>query len=665
MVPSTVAEDALIGKGQFRVLSPGGTDLCGALFLGERCADQAAVHIKLLDPDLYPDDATWQRLFTEMELCTQLTHGNLLRAHGVFLEGERAYLVQDAPSGQSLRQLLEKKKSQGQPMSVKGAHNVLSQLCNLLSYAHGAFPHGALCPDNIDVDIYTGQVRVADLAAGRFVPPARLGRLLPAAAACLAPERMGGAPASVAADVYAAGAILFECLTLRPAPPDLASADPDLSRVLRIVPPPLLQVVRRCLAADPAARYQTPQRLKEALAEAIDNPKNTSSQPILAASAHRSGPPVDAPSGPKVSEQMPALVNAPVSASAPHARPAGISISLPPQPPNTPKEPMADQEPKGPPGPPPNTSLPRPARPSAPPPILGSAAPPLVSSSQPALPASNLAAVTGVDEDHERWLVQKEDKMDYGPFPLREVRSQIEKGTIHADHFIKDMDSGDRRRVREHPLLSDMAREWEARHAQSAMEQRDRAEQAQHRASVQKWLAAFVIALVVIGAPAVYFLILKKPKEVVKIVKEQSGDDFWKGIQVSMNVDPPVKKAKKPGTGKRHGPKNGPFDETTNMGDASEEGGDETLTGEQVQRVMNQNFRLLGGCLKEAAQANPGVKKFDLDFLIKGTGKVSAVKVNGDAGSAAASCVFQKMQAVDFPRFNGAKTHAAFSLALK
>jgi hypothetical protein len=54
-----------------------------------------------------------------------------------------------------------------------------------------------------------------------------------------------------------------------------------------------------------------------------------------------------------------------------------------------------------------------------------------------------------------------------------------------------------------------------------------------------------------------------------------------------------------------------------------------------------------------------------MDFIIKGTGTVSAVKVNGQTGSQLAGCMYGKMQTVAFPKFNGNKTHASFSLALK
>lgn len=269
-----------------------------------------------------------------------------------------------------------------------------------------------------------------------------------------------------------------------------------------------------------------------------------------------------------------------------------------------------------------------------------------------------------VDEDQERWLITKEDKMDYGPFPLREVRSQIEKGSVTADHLILDQETGDRRRIREHPLLADMAREWEAKHAQLQMTLQDQAERAKHRASVQKLLSGiFIVLLVVGGGVGGYFKFFYKPEVKTVVVKEPSSDEFFKGIEISMKVDPPAPKKPK-GKGKKV-LKNGKWEDSTSLGDASEDGGDETLTGEQVQQVMNKNFKVLAGCLKEEAQRNPAVKRIDIEFLIKGTGNVSSVKVNGESGSAVAACVFAKMQTVQFPKFNGVKTHAAFSLALK
>src|SRR5205085_7145883 len=97
---------------------------------------------------------------------------------------------------------------------LKGAFNAVSNVCNALTYAHGALSHGALCPELVDVSM-TGQVRVAELLLGRYLPPSRMEALSPGALACVAPERLRGGPPSAAADIYAVGVMLPESLTLR------------------------------------------------------------------------------------------------------------------------------------------------------------------------------------------------------------------------------------------------------------------------------------------------------------------------------------------------------------------------------------------------------------------------------------------------------------------
>ena len=86
-----------------------------------------------------------------------------------------------------------------------------------------------------------------------------------------------------------------------------------------------------------------------------------------------------------------------------------------------------------------------------------------------------------IDEDQERWLIQKEDKMDYGPFSLRDVRAQIEKGTVTSEHNILDNETGERRRVADHALIGAMSREWTAKHAELDRQMKDQSERARHR----------------------------------------------------------------------------------------------------------------------------------------------------------------------------------------
>src|SRR5262249_59798138 len=128
------------------------------------------VTIKALAPQLIRDAATMERLTNEIQIASQLDHKNIAATIGLF--GAQvgndpvAYLACEYVDGQSLREMLDKKRTQGRAFSLKGAYNVVAHLCNALAYAHGATVHGALTPDSVMVN-----------SAGRGQgPPLRPGR---------------------------------------------------------------------------------------------------------------------------------------------------------------------------------------------------------------------------------------------------------------------------------------------------------------------------------------------------------------------------------------------------------------------------------------------------------------------------------------------------------
>lgn len=297
----------------------------------------------------------------------------------------------------------------------------------------------------------------------------------------------------------------------------------------------------------------------------------------------------------------------------------------------------------------------------------GAMRPPMSTGSGPALkpPSLNLPGLPPrpadrIDEEQERWLIQKEDKMDYGPFSLREVRAQIEKGTVHADHNILDNETGQRTRVADHSLLGQMAREWTAKHAELDRQMKDQAERAKYRAGVIKSLSGIFAAIVVIGAGGgIYYG--TRPKVVQqKQAPQQFTEDPLKGLSIAMAPPPP--KEKKVHKGGKKGPKNGSFDDSQTM-DFNDS--DDTLSPDQIQAVMSKESGKLTGCLREEAVRNPTVKKLNLEFIIKGNGTVSSVRLNGQTSTPGASCLFAKMQSINFPECKTcSKTVAGFSFTL-
>ena len=78
---------------------------------------------------------------------------------------------------------------------------------------------------------------------------------------------------------------------------------------------------------------------------------------------------------------------------------------------------------------------------------------------------------------------------------------------------------------------------------------------------------------------------------------------------------------------------------------------------------MMNHYRGLVPCLMQARRGNPGLTEMSVDFVIRGTGKVSAVKVNGQKSGPFADCVLGRMPT--FPKFNGSKTIASWSMSMK
>jgi hypothetical protein len=339
--------------------------------------------------------------------------------------------------------------------------------------------------------------------------------------------------------------------------------------------------------------------------------------------------------------------------------PAVPAVTPPPAP-----APGARPAPPRPPGPP--------AAAAPPTPKPAKAAAPAFSPKPVKAPAGNKSALSAVDEAAERWLIQK-DKLDFGPFRIAEVRHQIEKGQISGDHTIIDMENGERRRVKDHPLLAELVGQAEGKLEAGRQAKAAEDEARRHKKQVVVVLSLIALVLVAGGGVAAYLVFVRGwgGERVVyrDRFKQQNADDLLKGIEITMKVDPPAPKgARHHHGGHGAGGKAGDgseFDSATNLGDATSEGGDETLGQDVVQKVMVQNFGILKGCVFEERQRDHAMKHVDMEFIIRGTGQVSAVKVNGSTNSPFAACMFAKMQTVSFPRFNGSRTHASFSLALK
>ncbi len=267
-----------------------------------------------------------------------------------------------------------------------------------------------------------------------------------------------------------------------------------------------------------------------------------------------------------------------------------------------------------------------------------------------------------ISEEYERWLIQK-DNLDFGPFSLAQVMSQMEKGVFSGDHFIVDADSGDRQRIREHPQLAEFTRVVERK---LEMQRRTRAEQVHEHTERRKgrWMIAIIGAAVLVVAGGLTFYLMNRKAAVKEVlasrVSEADVDKFLSGVKVEFA---PPKHAGGGGGGRRRPVGNaGRAEDFNNMmeyGDVSKEGGDAILDEGIIDKVMRANYRKLVPCAMQA-----GVRTVELDFVVQPTGRIKAVQLNGRRDGAAV-CIMNQMQAFGFPQYKGKNTIASWSMSFR
>jgi serine/threonine-protein kinase len=224
------------------------------------------VAVKLLRPELAGQASVRRRFEAEARAAARVVHPNVVVVLDTGEHDGVPFIVMEQMSGRTLRHVIERG-----PMSAERVRSVALQVLAALNAAHRAgLVHRDIKPGNI-LEGESGQWKVADFGIAKSLELAdgdltSVGLVL-GTPAYLAPERLGGTPATVASDLYAVGVVLYECLAGRPpfeADNPLALATlvstqrPEPVRARRSdVPASLAATVDRAMALDPADRFET------------------------------------------------------------------------------------------------------------------------------------------------------------------------------------------------------------------------------------------------------------------------------------------------------------------------------------------------------------------------------------------------------------------------
>jgi len=224
------------------------------------------VALKVLKPDLAavlgPD-----RFPREIRIVAQFNHPHILSLYDSGESQGFLYYVMPFVEGESLRQRVRR---EGQ-LPIGDAVRILREVVDALAYAHErGIVHRDIKPDNVMIS--GRHAVVTDFGVAKAVSAAGGEKLTTVGVAVgtptyMAPEQaMGEVNVDHRADLYAVGALGYEMLSGKP-PFDGPTAQailsahvleppPDLRARRPAVPPVLADALRRCLAKDPADRWQ-------------------------------------------------------------------------------------------------------------------------------------------------------------------------------------------------------------------------------------------------------------------------------------------------------------------------------------------------------------------------------------------------------------------------
>ncbi len=261
--------------GRYHLLRRLGAGGMGVVYLARDAALDETVAVKMLRPEVRLADPTAvERFKAEIRLARRITHRNVVRTFDLGVDGGLSFLTMEYVAGTSLAALLA---AHGR-LPVRAAVAIAAQLCRALAAAHAqGVVHRDVKPQNLLVRP-DGVLKVLDFGVARAVQAA--GGVTHSGASLgtpeyMAPEQLFGEPVDARADLYAAGAVLYECLTGRPpfgaGPPAVLAArmltEPlEAPHQLRAdVPPALSTLVLRALDQVRDRRPQTAAELRTML----------------------------------------------------------------------------------------------------------------------------------------------------------------------------------------------------------------------------------------------------------------------------------------------------------------------------------------------------------------------------------------------------------------
>jgi CheY-like chemotaxis protein len=260
---------------RYEVLSVLGRGGMGTVYRARDLELGEEVAIKTLLPEFVSDTRLVERFKDEIRLARRLSDRHIVRTHD-FGEWSGVYfLTMEYVEGITVRALLDTRGRLGVSSTLALATQLAQSLA--VAHAHGVI-HRDIKPQNLLLDA-EGVLKVMDFGVARLAERSTSlteAGLVIGTPAYMSPEQLMAEKVDARSDLYAAGVVMYECLTGEP-PFQAASVMSLIAKLLMQeprppvalnpdIPPALSALVLQLLAKRPEQRVQTAADLVDRLA---------------------------------------------------------------------------------------------------------------------------------------------------------------------------------------------------------------------------------------------------------------------------------------------------------------------------------------------------------------------------------------------------------------
>jgi serine/threonine protein kinase/Tol biopolymer transport system component len=288
--------------GPYEIVGPLGAGGMGEVYRARDSRLNREVALKVLPPEFTGDPGRRARFEREAHAAAALNHPNIVGLYDVGEQDGVMYIVSEVVAGSTLAAMIARG-----PVPIRKLLDIAVQIADGIASAHAAgIVHRDLKPANIMITP-EGRAKILDFGLARQTAKAAAADetataghtepgMIVGTVNYMSPEQAHGKPADQRSDQFSFGLILYEMAagkkafdTPEPIVTMLAIVHNEAPPIERPIPAPLRWVIDRCLAKEPADRYESTRDLYQELRSLRDHASEASAAQAVEPASRRLG----------------------------------------------------------------------------------------------------------------------------------------------------------------------------------------------------------------------------------------------------------------------------------------------------------------------------------------------------------------------------------------